>query len=140
MAGLTLRLADTSAWHHSEDPSVAAAWRALASDNLVAVTEPVQLEVLYSARSADDYDWIAFRLGGLRQLPCGHRALIRALEVQRMLAQERALHHRLPLDDLLIAAVAEIHGAVVWHYDAHFDRIAEVTGQPAEWIAPRGTL
>ena len=38
--------------------------------------------------------------------------------------------------DLLIAAASEAAGAVVWHYDADFDRIAAVTGQPTEWIAP----
>jgi len=25
-------------------------------------------------------------------------------------------------------------------YDEDYDRIAEITGQPAEWIAPRGSL
>jgi hypothetical protein len=25
------------------------------------------------------------------------------------------------------------------HYDADYDRIAEVTGQPVEWVVPRGT-
>jgi hypothetical protein len=28
---------------------------------------------------------------------------------------------------------------VVLHYDADYDRIAEVTGQPAEWVVPPGT-
>jgi hypothetical protein len=28
----------------------------------------------------------------------------------------------------------------VLHYDADFDLIAEVTGQPSEWIVPRGTI
>jgi len=42
--------------------------------------------------------------------------------------------------DLLIAASAEAGDAVVWHYDADFDRIVEITGQAAEWIAPRGSL
>jgi hypothetical protein len=44
------------------------------------------------------------------------------------------------MPDLLVAAVAELEGAVVWHYDEDFDRIAEVTGQPTEWVAPRGSL
>jgi hypothetical protein len=47
-------------------------------------------------------------------------------------------HFRLP--DLIIAATAEEHGATVLHYDADYDRIAAVTGQPAEWIAARGSL
>jgi hypothetical protein len=65
----------------------------------------------------------------------------RALEVQRRLGERAALHHRsVKIPDLLIAAAAELGGATVWHYDEDFDRIAAVTGQPCEWIAPRGTL
>ena len=47
-------------------------------------------------------------------------------------------HFRLP--DLIIAAAAELSGATVLHYDADFDRIAEITGQAMEWIAPNGSL
>jgi predicted nucleic acid-binding protein len=36
--------------------------------------------------------------------------------------------------------VAEHHGAVVLHYDADFEHIAAVTGQPHTWVAPRGGL
>ncbi len=98
------------------------------------------MEVLYSARNADEYDLISTRLDALRQLPGGGPAFRRALEVQRLLAYRGGVHHRIPTPDLLIAAVAELHGATVWHYDADFDRIAEVTGQPMEWVAPRGSL
>jgi predicted nucleic acid-binding protein len=47
-------------------------------------------------------------------------------------------HFRLP--DLIIAATAEAHGATVLHYDADYDRIAQITGQPTEWVAPKGSL
>ncbi|HET6213470.1 MAG TPA: hypothetical protein VFE14_11430 [Micromonosporaceae bacterium] len=36
--------------------------------------------------------------------------------------------------DLLTAAVAEYHGAVILHYDADFEHIADATGQPHAWI------
>ncbi len=53
----------------------------------------------------------------------------------------KAMHHRsVKLNDLLIAAAAELGGATVWHYDEDYDRIAELTGQPVEWIATRGSL
>jgi predicted nucleic acid-binding protein len=42
--------------------------------------------------------------------------------------------------DLLIAAAAEAAGVAVLHYDADYDRIAEVTGQPTQWLAPKGSL
>jgi hypothetical protein len=28
----------------------------------------------------------------------------------------------------------------VLHYDADFDKIATVTGQPTEWVVPRGSI
>ena len=37
-------------------------------------------------------------------------------------------------------AVALAAGATVLHYDADYDRIAEITSQPTQWIAPRGSL
>jgi predicted nucleic acid-binding protein len=40
----------------------------------------------------------------------------------------------------VIAATAELSGATVLHYDIDYDRIAAITGQSTEWIAPAGTL
>ncbi|MGI8813882.1 MAG: PIN domain-containing protein [Pseudonocardia sp.] len=48
--------------------------------------------------------------------------------------------HLVKIPDLLIAAAAEAAGATVWHYDEDFDRIAEITGQPTAWVAPRGSV
>ncbi len=136
-----LLLADTSAWHHSTRPAAAQQWRQRLAEDRIATTRPVVMEVLYSALTAREYDAIARELGALHQLPCGNDAWVRALDVQRRLAHAKALHHRsVEMPDLLIAAVAELAGAVVWHYDEDFDRIAEVTGQPTEWVAPRGSL
>jgi predicted nucleic acid-binding protein len=98
------------------------------------------MEVLYSALGGRDYDAVAAELDALRQLPCGEAAWQRALDVQRRLAHKAALHRSVKMPDLLVAAVAELEGAVVWHYDEDFDRIAAVTGQPTEWVAPRGSL
>ena len=136
-----LLLADTSAWHRSSTPWVEQRWRRYLHRDRIATIPPVKLEVLFSARSARDYDVTAGRLAALRQLRCGDDAWARALEVQRSLAHRHALHHRsVKMPDLLVAAVAELEGAVVWHYDEDFDRIAEVTGQPMAWVAPRGSL
>ena len=66
------------------------------------------------------------------------RAEGRAREVQAELV-DRGQHRSAGLADLLIAATAEM-GAHVLHYDADFDLIAEITGQPCEWIVPRGTI
>ncbi len=42
--------------------------------------------------------------------------------------------------DLLLAATGEFEGLTVLHYDTDLDVIAEVTGQPTEWVVPRGTV
>ena len=50
--------------------------------------------------------------------------------------------HRKPIPDLIIASVAQAHGAVLMHHDGDFDDIATVaTGLRTRWIvAPhRGT-
>ena len=49
------------------------------------------------------------------------------------------LHRAVKLPDLLIAATAARHKVEVLHYDADFDRIAGITGQPVRWVVPAGT-
>lgn len=136
-----LRCVDTSAWHHAADPVVAAAWRGALDADEVGVCDQVRLEILYSARSATDYDALAEELDALKPIPMNGAAFARALDVQRRLGRAGGLHHRsVKIADLLIAAAAEAVGAVVWHYDEDFDRIAAITAQPVEWIASRGSL
>ena len=107
----------------------------------LATCAQVRLEVLYSARNVDHYEQLHAELLALHQLPCTGQHFERALEVQHLLAGRGGLHHRsVKIADLAIAACAETAGATLWHYDEDFDRIAEVTRQPAEWIAPRGSL
>lgn len=133
--------ADTSVWNRRHHPQVRDRWRREVFADNVGVTPVVALEVLYSARSAEEYDEMANDLAGLRQIPFDNAASGRAREVQRLLADKGGLHHRsVGIPDLLIAAAAEVAGTTVWHYDEDFDRIAEVTGQPTEWIVPRGSI
>lgn len=57
------------------------------------------------------------------------------------MGEAAALHHRsVKINDLLIAAAAELAGVTVWHYDEDYDRICAITDQAVEWIAPRGSL
>lgn len=60
------------------------------------------------------------------------------MDVQGELA--RSGRHRVPIPDLLVAAAAENGGLTVLHYDSDFDTIAGVTGQPTEWVVPRGSV
>jgi hypothetical protein len=60
------------------------------------------------------------------------------IDIRHQLA--RRGQHRLPLPDLLVAAVAGNNELAVIHYDADYDRIADVTGQTVEWVVPRGSI
>ncbi|MBA3365874.1 MAG: PIN domain-containing protein [Actinobacteria bacterium] len=129
-------LADTSAWNRSR--LVAERWESLLEADELILCAPVALELLYSARGAADYDSLARDLGGFLHLPLDERAERAASRAQSRLA---ASSHRGPTPvDLLIAAVAQVNDVPLLHYDRHFELIAGVTGQPAEWLAPRGTL
>jgi predicted nucleic acid-binding protein len=99
----------------------------------------VDLELLYSARDRATYRSLVEALRGMPRAPVDEAAVDRALSVQAMLA-ERSQHRAVPLPDLLVAACAEQAGLAVLHYDADFERIAELTGQPTQWIVPRGSV
>jgi len=105
----------------------------------VATCGIVDLEMLYSATSPSTYKALADALRGMPRAALDEAAVERALVVQGKLAQ-RSQHRAVPLPDLLIAACAENAGLTVLHYNADFDRIAELTKQPVQWIAPRGSV
>jgi predicted nucleic acid-binding protein len=134
---LRLVLADTSAWHRSA--RAGERWVELLETGVLAICTPVALELLFSARSRAGYDQLASDLAYLPTLPFDRRAESIAASTQTALA-ERSQHRGATPIDLLIAAVAEVHGAILLHYDRHFDAIARVTGQPMEWLARRGSL
>lgn len=133
-----LYLADKSAYARMHHTAVADRLTPLLVDGYVATCPIIDLEVLYSARSRSDYEDILVERGSLPSLPINEAVTERAVAVQRLLAQSG--QHRLPLPDLLIAAVAEINGLTVIHYDADYDRIASVAGQATEWVVPRGSV
>jgi predicted nucleic acid-binding protein len=99
----------------------------------------VDLEVLYSARSGEHHAALYHDQAMLPRVPVGERGIDRAITVQGLLA-DAGKHRAVPIIDLLLAAAAELSGLTVLHYDADFDLIADVTGQPCEWVVPRGTV
>jgi len=104
----------------------------------IATCALIDLEFLYSARGGEDYEELLFDRMLLPRVSCGDAAMDRAMEVQHELAARG--QHRLPVNDLVIAAAAEHAGLTVLHYDHDFERIGEVTGQPMEWVVPAGTV
>lgn len=131
-------LADTSAFSRLDRPHVAAAFAPLTVKGQVALCAPVAFELGFTARSASDHDAIMSRVGAFGSAPATEGDLQRALELQRLLAG-RGRHRALSLVDALVAAIAESGGLTVLHYDADFDMVSEATGQPTQWIVPRGT-
>lgn len=93
----------------------------------------------YSASSPARYARLASALRALPRAPVTEDVFDRALEVQGKLAK-RSQHRAVPLPDLIVAACAEGAGLTVLHYDADYDRIAEITGQAVQWVLPRGSV
>jgi predicted nucleic acid-binding protein len=111
-------LADKSALTRRETrPEVRDALEPLLLAGEIATCAIVDLELLYSATSRATYRALSEALRGMPRIPIEDAGVRRALEVQAMLA------------DL-----------AVLHYDADFELIAQLTGQPTRWIVPRGSV
>ena len=106
-------------------------------DGRIATCSLIDLELLYSARSGDDFRALLEERTGFHRVPILQADFDRAIEVMGTLAL-RGRHRALP--DLIIAAVAERGSLIVLHYDDDFERIAAVTGQVMEWVVPKGTV
>lgn len=133
-------IADKSALVHLGRPAVAARLTPLIMSGQVATCGIIELEILFSARNEDELlETKREREQAYPRVPTEEADFVRAEAVMAQLAKKG--HHRaVSLPDLLIAAVAERARLVVLHYDSDFDVVAGVTGQPMEWVAPKGTL
>lgn len=132
-------LGDTSAVARVAKPVVAQRLIPLIEAGLVARCTITDLEAGVSARNARDWKHTRHARSPWPQVTIDRDVMDRAFEVQGALAGE-GLHRTVKLGDLLIAAAAERARLVVLHYDRDFDGIATITGQPAEWVAPPGTV
>lgn len=132
-------LADKSALARAHLPSVAQRLEPLFVGGEVATCGIVDLELLFSARSTADYLAILSDRRSLPRAEVGEAGIERGIEVQAAMAR-KGQHRGVTIPDLLIAAAAEAAGLTVLHYDSDFDRIAEITSQPTEWVVPQGTV
>lgn len=131
-------LADTSCMARAGQAPVRARLDGLLATGALGLCAPTRLEMLIAtpARAVADR---AVDLAAYPSVPITEGTFARAEQVLALLAPLG--HHRAPsIADLLVAAAAEIAGLIVLHYDADIDLVAEVTGQPAEWVAPAGSL
>ena len=132
-------LIDKSALARMPDARVQARLVPIIEAGEAATCAIIDLEILYSTRNAREHARTRRRRAlAYRHVPLSDATFQRAVEVQGLLA--RRGQHRVPIPDLIIAAAAEQAGMILLHYDADFDRIAAVTGQPMEWLVPRGSL
>jgi predicted nucleic acid-binding protein len=139
MAG-TVYLADTSVYVlQARHQVVRDRFEQLLRAGRLAACQMTALEYLNNAQDPKGYAALWDALHSERWIDVTAAAMDRALDVHRQLAQ-RSQHRHFRLPDLVIAATAELDGATVLHYDADYDRIAKITGQPVEWVAERGTL
>ena len=133
-------LADKSALARLRAASVSAVLAPLILAGEVATCGIVELEVLYSARSYQDFMTTrTTRSRAFPLIPIVQADFERAIQVMEELAR-RGLHRAVSLPDLVIGAVAERQSVIVVHYDADYDHIAAVTGQPMQWVVPRGSV
>ncbi|HEX2160626.1 MAG TPA: PIN domain-containing protein [Thermoleophilaceae bacterium] len=139
-----MELADTSAWWVADRDAVGPLREDFAQrlvTGSIATCDMVRFELLHSARKGREMAETADELAAVPDCPIGGEQWQRALWVYQRLADQGGAHHRsVGYPDLLIAAAAEAAGATVLHYDEDYERIAEITGQPTRWIAPRGSL
>lgn len=131
-------LLDTSVIKRLRRPEVRAVVEPLALAGQVGRPGICDLEVGYSARNAEEWDRLVGALDAFVPVETTAGQVRRALQVQRLLAERSQRGRKVP--DLLVAAAAEELDAVVLHYDADFDLIAEVTGQRCEWVVPAGSV
>ncbi|HZL55315.1 MAG TPA: PIN domain-containing protein [Solirubrobacteraceae bacterium] len=140
-----LALLDTSVWARIRDGRLVGSDAERILSRLecggLASTEPLLLEMRYSARDGREFALLAEELGALPLLELDHAAVDGALQAQAKLAANPRISHRVKPVDLLVAAVADRHGAGVLHYDSDYDLIAKHTDLRFDsvWAAKRGS-
>src|ERR1700733_4166517 len=106
-------LADTSAYvAQARDSDARARFAGLLTEGRLAVCQMTALEYLNNAPDPQAYEVLWTALQGQRRMDVTATAMNRAMEVHRMLAENRQPRN-FRLTDLIIAATAEEHGATV---------------------------
>jgi predicted nucleic acid-binding protein len=95
----------------------------LLDDGSAAIVGHVLYEVLVGFRRDEQADWVASALGGVTVLEPTRDEWRAAARLGRQMI---GVGHRLPLTDILIAALAIERGMAVYTVDPHFDLIPDV--------------
>jgi len=129
---------DTSIWEYTKHPLVAPDWQAALREDRLAVSPIVAFEVLYTAQNQAHFETLETYLDALRQMPLT-RGIVRDARHALHTLSAKA-NHRLPFQDVLIAATAAHHHVGVLHYDGHFDTLSKALGFESRWAAAPGSL
>lgn len=140
MWGSAALVVDTSAWSRAHRPEVREAWVEALLEDRVRLSPAVRLELLLSARDGDRFDAMQVELDALRPAPLSSSVLRTAERAMRALARRSAGAHRVPIVDYLVAAAAQEMDATVLHYDADYDRLADVMEFRSAWLVAPGTV
>ena len=139
---MPLYLADTSIWawaNKGSRPDITEKLATRFERGEIASCAPVVLEVMHRANDGVEYDAVYGALfAPLAWLPLTDEVALRAVQVQRELAQVTHGDHLRPAIDYLIAAIAEAAGVILWAFDKDLRIIAERTGQRYDGEASTG--
>ena len=140
MAAVASYLADTSALARLRHRAVATVLGPLIEAGLVATCGVIEFELGWATRTATEFDQLrADRDTGYEWLATLDEDWRRALDIQATLWRSGQIR-AVGFPDLLVAAVAERERVSVLHYDGDYDLIAHITGQPMQWVVPRGMV
>jgi predicted nucleic acid-binding protein len=131
-------LADTSVLTRLNRPEVRSVVEPLARGGRIARCGISDLEVGFSARNVAEWDRLLGSLDVFDLIEITATHVRRARQVQRLLCARHQRGQKVP--DLLIAAAAEEATVTLLHYDADFDLISAVTGQPCQWVVRAGAI
>lgn len=136
-----MELADTSVWARKSNPLLRDWFTSAIEVGEIAGCDMIALELVHSARNPTEFALVEEGLRGLPWVEADATDWLRAREVYRVLGSRPGMPQRsVKHPDLLIAATAERAGLTLVHYDADYEAIAEITGQPVRWVAPRGSI
>jgi predicted nucleic acid-binding protein len=133
-------LIDTSAAHRIMLPGPFAVWREALAAGRIGMCAVTEAEVLYSARSAAQFEEMRETFGDLyawHAVPDGVWPEVGRL--QRVLARSGCLRSA-GVVDLVLAVTAQRHALTVLHYDRDFDTLAKHSGLRTRWLVEPGSV
>jgi len=123
-----LVLIDTSVWilalRKSAAPAIRDEVAGLLTENRVAISPMIRLELLGGTKSTGEFSRLKSRLSALHEIPADEANWELATRLSFELRRQGRV---VPYTDVLIAAAAIAGGCVLLHADRHFDLMDEST-------------